>query len=348
MSLIYQSSASTLLSVMIKDNSGDQILCPEKNGTTRDAVSQMMKQTPPNAPKPCKLPSATNIEGSSSPQTTRPIIYNQTPPLFDHIRRQPLHRRLLWHLSAPVSSSLSSASLLLLLTIMTGIQDATTFPDYHCFASNQTGNTIFLTLAVILPSLNGDMFVTSNIGIALALFLAGGWLTGQLGHMIAEHGRKRWWLILCNLLQTVLVFIAAGIQFRYGVELSGASALCTIGLLAFASGSQVVQSRSLSMTEISTAMATAAWVDLMIDPHLFSGFKGNRGRNRRVAFLVALVVGGFLGAAIYRYAGSATAILVSAVGKAVVTVGWMVVPGETAAKSEEKRSRASSSGTTAV
>ena len=53
---------------------------------------------------------------------------------------------------------------------MTGIQDATTFPDYHCFASNQTGNTIFLTLAIILPSLNGEMFITSNIGVALAFF----------------------------------------------------------------------------------------------------------------------------------------------------------------------------------
>ncbi len=225
---------------------------------------------------------------------------------------------------------------------MTGIQDATTFPDYHCFASNQTGNTIFLTLAVILPSLNGEMFVTSNIGVALALFLAGGWLTGQLGHLVAEHGRKRWWLILCNLVQTTLVLIAAGVQFRYGVELSDASALVTIGLLAFASGSQVVQSRSLCMTEISTAMATAAWVDLIIDPHLFSGFKDNKGRNRRLSFLLALVAGGFTGAALYRYAGSAMALLVSGVGKAVVTVGWMAVPGEMMEEGVDKTERSAS------
>ena len=139
-----------------------------------------------------------------------------------------------------------------------------------------------------------------------------------------------------------MVFVAAGVQFRYGVELSGPSALVTIGLLAFASGSQVVQSRSLSMTEISTAMATAAWVDLMIDPHLFSGFKGNRGRNRRVAFLLALVAGGFIGAAIYKYAGSAIAILVSGIGKAVVTVGWMMVPGEKVDKGDDKRNVAAS------
>jgi len=32
---------------------------------------------------------------------------------------------------------------LLFLAFGIGIQDATTFPDYLCFASNQTGNTVF-------------------------------------------------------------------------------------------------------------------------------------------------------------------------------------------------------------
>lgn len=97
-----------------------------------------------------------------------------------------------------------------------------------------------------------------------------------------------------------------------------------IALLAFASGSQVVQSRSLRMTEISTAMATAAWVDLLIDPRLMA-VRGepNRPRNRRVAFLVALVAGSLLGAGIYRTAGSAVAVFVSAGGKAVVTVMYL-------------------------
>lgn len=171
------------------------------------------------------------------------------------------------------------------------------------------------------------MFVTANIGVALAFFLAGGWITGQLGHMVANHGRKRWWLVLCNTLQTIFVFIAAGLQYRFGVQLTSASDLAVISLLAFSSGSQVVQSRSLSMTEIPTAMATAAWVDLMIDPHLFSGLRGNIGRNRRVVFIIALVVGGFVGAAVYRFAGSAETVLVSAVGKAVASLGWCFVPG---------------------
>lgn len=159
------------------------------------------------------------------------------------------------------------------------------------------------------------MFITPNIGIALGLFLGGGWLTGQLSHMIGP--RKRWWLMSCNLVQTCLVFGAAAIQYKHGIEVQGPKALSVVGLLALAAGSQVVQSRSLAMSEISTAMATAAWIDLMIDSKLFA--LNNRPRTRRVAFLISLVLGALTGAFIYREVGSATAIAVSGAGKFLVT-----------------------------
>lgn len=182
-------------------------------------------------------------------------------------------------------------------------------------------------LAVVLPEANGDMFVTANIGIALGFFLAAAWLTGQLGHVIGA--RRRCWLVLCNLLQTALVFAAAGLQYvhrspRGELALDGAQApstLWAIGLLATAAGSQVVQSRSLRMTEISTAMATAAWVDLMIDPELFA--LKNRSRNRRIGFLAALVLGTLTGAFIFRRVGSPAALVVSGAGKLLVTVMYL-------------------------
>lgn len=171
-------------------------------------------------------------------------------------------------------------------------------------------------LAIILPEFNGDMFITANIAAALGFFIFGGWLTGQVSHLVGP--RRRWWLIFCNLFQSCLVFAAAAIQNQYGIEKEGHAAVTAVALLAFASGSQVVQSRSLAITEISTAMATAAWVDLMIDPHLFT--RENRSRNRRISFLVALVLGTLVGAGIYKTAGSAPAIFVSATGKLVVAL----------------------------
>jgi hypothetical protein len=175
-------------------------------------------------------------------------------------------------------------------------------------------------LAIVMPGLDGDTFITANIGAALGFFLGAGWLTGQLSHLIGP--RLRWWLVFCNLFQSCLVFAAAVIQYQQGTDSRGATAVAVVALLAFASGSQVVQSRSLAMTEISTAMATAAWVDLMIDPHMFT-LKNNRPRNRRVCFLAALVCGSLVGAAIYKTAGSAVAIFISAGGKLLVTIMYL-------------------------
>ncbi|KAK3329543.1 hypothetical protein B0H66DRAFT_541416 [Apodospora peruviana] len=220
------------------------------------------------------------------------------------------------YLNAPVRASGFAEFELLLLTFCTGLQDAVSFPDFHCFTSNQTGNTVFLMLAIAMPEMNGEMFVTLNIGIALGMFLAAAWLTGQLGHIVGP--RCRLWLILCNLVQTCLVFATVAIQYTQGIQLEGIRTAISIGLLACAAGSQVVQSRSLRMTEISTAMATAAWLDLVIDPNLFA--LRNRPRTRRVTFLASLVLGSLAGAYMYKTVGSAAALAASGAGKLLVTI----------------------------
>lgn len=169
-----------------------------------------------------------------------------------------------------------------------------------------------------------------NIGAALGFFLLGGWATGQISHIVGA--RMRLWLVGCNLLQSALVFIAAALQFRYGVVPQGGAAVMVVGLLAFASGSQVVQSRSMKMTEISTAMATAAWVDLIIDPKLLRA--QNRPRTRRVMFLLALAGGSLAGAGVYRTAGSAVAVLLSAAGKLAVSIMYLFNSAEKPRKTE--------------
>jgi hypothetical protein len=56
---------------------------------------------------------------------------------------------------------------LLFLAFGIGIQDATTFPDYLCFASNQTGNTVFL--AIETAKIGNSKFPFQNIGFSLAV-----------------------------------------------------------------------------------------------------------------------------------------------------------------------------------
>lgn len=207
---------------------------------------------------------------------------------------------------------------LLLLTFSTGVQDAICFPDFLCFASNQTGNTV--VLAVGLAGYSGDLFHLPNIGMSLAMFLAGAALTGQIGSFIGP--RRRAWLLLTNLLQTAMVLAAAAMQLSHGVQASGPWGLGAIALLAFSSGAQVASARPMRIPEITTAMATAAWVDLVIDPKITT--IRNRSRDRRALFLASLVAGSFAGAFMHSRIGSPLALIVSAIGKAMVTAAFLV------------------------
>lgn len=93
--------------------------------------------------------------------------------------------RLAPHLLTPIRNDRVIELELLLLTFCTGVQDAISFPDYHCFALNQSGNTVLIALAFTVPRVTGELIVTANVGVSLCLFLAGGYITGQIGHHTA-------------------------------------------------------------------------------------------------------------------------------------------------------------------
>lgn len=145
---------------------------------------------------------------------------------------------------------------LLLLAFATGIQDAATYPDYLCFASNQTGNTVLLAVsAARLAPAEGSMPNVANTLMSLGMFIAGALIFGQIGNLLGC--RRRSWLLLSNFLQTAMVFAATALQYAYPILVEGGHALAVIALLAFASGGQVAMARGLKITEITTAMATA-------------------------------------------------------------------------------------------
>ncbi|CAN8098917.1 unnamed protein product [Discula destructiva] len=297
-------------------------------GSTRRGSEETEKTTPnrSSAPTPSNPTAANTSAAPPAPVTPAAPTESANPAPQTYISRTKQH------LYEPVELSLCAEIELLILTFCTGIQDAISFPDYNCFASNQTGNTVFLAVALVVPELNGHAFHTANILVALSLFLAGGAITGQLAHVVGA--RRRYWLLVCNFLSTALVFIAAALQHLFGVEETGPLSLGVIALLAFASGSQVVQSRSLACTEITTAMATAAWIDLLMDPRVLT-LKPNRPRNRRLGFLLMLIAGSLVGAGIYRTAGSAAALFMSAGGKAVVTGMFWFNPPERVREQQE-------------
>lgn len=204
---------------------------------------------------------------------------------------------------------------LLFLAFGTGIQDACTYPDYGCFASNQTGNTVLLAIGV--SGLAPGAFSFQDIAISLSLFILGGWMAGQTGNAVGP--RRRFWLMLSSLLQTAMVWAAVAIQYSvHPIHKSGAASYIVLALLAFSSAAQVAMSRGLKITEITTAMATAAYVDVLVDPNLYG--RVNRSRNRRVIFLVMLAGGSFAGAFANRAVSSAFALMIAASLKTIALI----------------------------
>lgn len=212
---------------------------------------------------------------------------------------------------------------LLALALAAGINDAATFPDYHLFVSNQTGNTALLGVGAL--GLSPDIVILPNVGMSLGLFIAAGLIFGQVGDRVGP--RHKVWLITTNILQTALMYAAAALRkwLPNAHSHEGPSALDVIALLAFASGGQVAMARTVNLPQIPTAMVTSAYIDLFADADLFATVH-NRPRDRRFLFIISLLVGSFVGASAYARVGPALPLLLAAVCKTGVCASFFFNP----------------------
>ncbi len=85
-------------------------------------------------------------------------------------------RRLKAFLNEEVSDEILLEIELMGLALAAGINDATTFSDYHVFASNQTGNTALLAVGAL--GLGGEVLDLRNVGFSLGMFFIGGYSFG--------------------------------------------------------------------------------------------------------------------------------------------------------------------------
>lgn len=113
----------------------------------------------------------------------------------------------------------------------------------------------------------------------------------------------------------MLVGVAC-VQHTHIIQERGIYTRIALALLAGQSGSQIAAARAWNIPEITTAMATAAWVDLARDDKLWH--LRNRSRDRRILFFLLLVSGCTMGAALRTRIGSPNSIVVSVSIKALV------------------------------
>ncbi|KAK5654072.1 hypothetical protein OQA88_7752 [Cercophora sp. LCS_1] len=282
----------------------------------------------------------------SSSGATTPTPNKASPPPED-VNTLALRAR------AQVSKLLDEISLtyadlpLLACCAISGLCDSVAFNATGTFASMQTGNTIFLALgASSLPPSMPGLWLRALVSITA--FQLGCFIFSHLRHL---NPLRRSTLTLSFLLQSLFIIASAILAQTTAVpafakshlsptltheqevlrehEESQGITLLPLALLAFQFGGQIVASRVLGYNEVPTNVLTSLYCDLLSDPGLFVGLGKNPKRNRRVAAIVLLVLGGIIGGWLQRGSGGMSAALWMAGGiKLVIAVGWIVWPGK--------------------
>lgn len=184
---------------------------------------------------------------------------------------------------------------LLVVTLTTGLLDASTYSSYKVFASNQTGNAIILTLAAA----EHQDILLRNTGASLGAFLGCALLAGVIGNWLGP--RSRGYILYSNILQVILLTIIT-ILTTPSLDVLPPSEpsrhWVALLLLASAAGFQVAMAKTSGVREVPTAMLTSPFVELATDPNLWKKwghrYEEVRARNRRASYIISLLLGSLM------------------------------------------------------
>ena len=208
----------------------------------------------------------------------------------------------------PAGSSL--VAVLLVLTVVTGLVDATTYLGLgHVFAANMTGNIVLLGFA--LADAGGVSAAASLLAVGALLVgsAAGGVLARRL-----EADRRCW-------VGTALLVETLGLCLAAASAALGLSGYVIVALLALAMGVRNATVRRLAVPDLTTTVLTMSLTGLGAD------LVGSRGRRtlpaRRIGSVLAMLIGALIGALLIKYALFAP--LALAAGLLVLTtVGFLI------------------------
>jgi len=216
--------------------------------------------------------------------------------------------------AAPTDSLL--ASLLLLLTVVTGFVDAVSYLRLeHVFVANMTGNIVFLGFAAAGA---GQLSVSASLG-AIAAFLAGSFSGGRLGVRLRHNTRRL--LAAATFAECILVGAAALIAHAAG-PIEGGVMYALILPLGLAMGLQNAVAREIALPDLMTTVLTVTLTSIAADLPLRSA---NFARfRRRLAAVTAMLAGAVTGGALVLQQGVTPALTGAAVllaGIAVAAAG---------------------------
>ena len=179
-------------------------------------------------------------------------------------------------------------SLMILLTVVTGIVDAVAYLDLgHVFVANMTGNVVFLGFAAAGAS---GLSVAGSL-LALACFLLGSAGAGRIASRLGENRLGH--LRAATAVQVVLCVATIPVAAVAGDDLGPRSRYTLIVLLALAMGVQNVTARRLAVADLTTTVLTMTLTGIAADSRLGGG-SGERTA-RRVLSVAAMLLGATIG-----------------------------------------------------
>jgi uncharacterized membrane protein YoaK (UPF0700 family) len=181
--------------------------------------------------------------------------------------------------------------LLLALTLVTGLVDATSYLKLgHVFVANMTGNVVFLGFGIAGA---GGISVWASL-TALGSFLVGGVGGGRIGaRWSTDRGRH-----LAATTATELLFVAGGLVVAAFSphQIGTGSRYAVIALLAVALGVQNATARRLAVPDLTTTVLTMTLTGVAADSALAGG-PGSRVA-RRALSIAAMLLGALIGGAL--------------------------------------------------
>ncbi|KAF4554206.1 Hypothetical protein D9617_5g070830 [Elsinoe fawcettii] len=190
--------------------------------------------------------------------------------------------------------------LLILSCFTTGLLDGAVFNVWSCFVSMQTGNTVYVGLG-FSGQPKDQPFRWAKSGTAILSFVLGSFLYSRAMRYLGPL--KRTTIILAFLVGALLCFISA-LLVQLGVVPPDAGrtvpdnniVLLPLCLLSISAAGQIVVSRFLGYSELTTVVLTSAYCDLAYDEKLLTApLTKNSKRNRRAASMIMTCVGAIAG-----------------------------------------------------
>ena len=207
---------------------------------------------------------------------------------------------------APIPSD-PRVPLMLTLSVATGLVDAISVLGLgKVFTANMTGNIVFLGFAAAGTP---DFHAVSYL-VAIAAFLLGALVAGRTGKAQAAQPLRRW-LLIAALVEAGLLWTAAivAIDFDIATQTPGTKLYAIIALTAVTMGFRNATIRQLKIPDLTTTVLTLTLTGLAADSRLAGGANPNMGR--RIAAVVAIFVGAFIGAVLVSRWGLPLALLMA-------------------------------------